>query len=233
MLYTPIMNGQETSSPPITRKGRATRDRIVAAAARLTYDRGVAGTSIEDVQIAANASGSQMYHYFRNKAELVRAVILRQTDTVLGGQESLLSNLDSLEGLYAWRDFIVDHRRALNCTGACPLGSLASELAESDAIARADLAAAFSRWAAAIALGLRRMQSRGDLQADAEPDRLAFALLAAAQGGLLLTQAMRDLVPLEAALDTVIAQVASLMTPARGWQGAAAVSTPGPRKGRT
>jgi hypothetical protein len=46
--------------------------------------------------------------------------------------------------------------------------------------------------------------------ADADPDRLATALLVALQGGLLLTQVRRDTVALEAGLDTVIDHVAAL-----------------------
>jgi TetR/AcrR family transcriptional repressor of nem operon len=200
-----------TGIAPPTRKGRATRERIVDAAAQLTYDRGVAGTSIEDIQAAAHASGSQMYHYFRDKSDLVRAVIAKQTDVVLGVQEPLLARLDSLEGLRAWRDFIVEYRKMTNCASPCPLGSLASELAGSDETAREDLAAAFTRWAGSIADALHLMKHRGELRAEAEPDRLAFALLAAAQGGMLLTTTMRDLRPLECALDTAIDHIASLI----------------------
>jgi TetR/AcrR family transcriptional repressor of nem operon len=207
------MSGHEqVDRQKLTRKGRATRDRIVSAAARLTYVRGVAGTSLDDVQAAAHASGSQVYHYFRDKADLVRAIIAKQADVVLGGQEELFARMDSLEGLRAWRDFIVEYRRSLNCSGACPLGLLASELAESDALAREDLALAFTRWAESIALGLRKMRNRGELGEAADPERLAFALLAAAQGGMLLTQTMRELYPLECALDTVIDSIAALMT---------------------
>ncbi len=48
--------------------------------------------------------------------------------------------------------------------------------------------------------------------ADADPGQLATATLAALQGGMLLTQVRRSTEPLEAALDTVLAHVASLMT---------------------
>lgn len=41
-------------------------------------------------------------------------------------------------------------------------------------------------------------------------DRLALALLAAHQGGLVLTQVRRDPAPLEAALDAMIEHVAEL-----------------------
>ena len=67
----------------ITRKGQATRDRIVAAAAVLVYEHGVAGTSTEDVQAAAGVSASQLYHYFGDKRTLTRAVIDYQTEAIL------------------------------------------------------------------------------------------------------------------------------------------------------
>ena len=44
----------------LTTKGRSTRDRIVAAASELMLQRGVARTTIEDIQQAADISTSQM-----------------------------------------------------------------------------------------------------------------------------------------------------------------------------
>ena len=59
----------------LTRRGRETRERIVAAAAELIFERGVAETTLEDIRAAAGVSGSQVYHYFEDKQALVRAVI--------------------------------------------------------------------------------------------------------------------------------------------------------------
>jgi hypothetical protein len=55
------------------------------------------------------------------------------------------------------------------------------------------------------------MHDRGDLAAGAHPGQAATATLAALQGGPLLTQIRRSTEPLEAALDTVLAHVASLI----------------------
>ena len=46
----------------------------------------------------------------------------------------------------------------------------------------------FDRWEGAIRDGLQAMHKRGDLRRSADPDRLATALLAAVQGGLVLSQ---------------------------------------------
>ena len=200
----------ETSAPPrLTRKGQATRDRIVAAAARLMFQHGVAGTSTDDVQTAAGVNTSQIYHYFGDKRNLVRAVIAFQTEAIMSVQEPLLSRLDTMDALHAWRGAIVELQHVRQFQGGCPIGSLASELNEQDPAAREDLAAGFRRWEVAIQQGLRAMHERGELRPEADPDQLALATLAALQGGLLLTQTRRDTLALEAGLDTVLAHIES------------------------
>ncbi|MEV7602631.1 TetR/AcrR family transcriptional regulator [Kitasatospora sp. NPDC089797] len=201
----------DASAPP-TGKGQETRERIVRAAARLMFERGVAGTSTPAIREAAGVSSSQIYHYFADKQALTRAVIEHQTQAIVGGQEQLLGRLDSLDALRAWRDAVVATQRALHYTGGCPLASLASELVDHEPDARTALAAAFTRWSGAIRDGLRRMVDRGALGPEADPDTLALALLAALQGGLLLGQTQRDSTALEAGLDTVIAHIARQAT---------------------
>jgi TetR/AcrR family transcriptional regulator, transcriptional repressor for nem operon len=191
----------------LTRKGLATRARIVEAAAELMFRHGVAGTSTEDVLAAAHVSNSQLYHYFADKNALVHAVIEHQANEIIDGQRPILDELDSLAAFKQWRDMLVGLQRQRHCEGGCPLGSLSSELAETDEPARTALAASFDRWEAPIRDGLRRMRDRGELPDDTDVDRLALGTLAALQGGLLLTQAKRDVGPLEAALDLAINQI--------------------------
>ena len=202
--------GHQRNSPrPATRRGAATRDRIVEAAAELVFLRGVSGTSLDDVRAATGTSKSQLYHYFRNKADLVGAVIARQTDRVLDAQRPQLEALDSFAALARWRDRIVGLQRAAGCVGGCPIGSLASELAESDEDARQDLVAAFARWEHYLVAGLSVMRERGRLRSNADPQDLATAVMTALQGGLLLTQTSRSTRPLELALDMALAHVRS------------------------
>jgi AcrR family transcriptional regulator len=206
-----VASSEVVTEPKIfTAKGQATRERIVAAAAELMFEGGVAGTSWEDVQKDAGVSASQLYHYFGDKQTLVRAVIAHQTQTLLASQQPLLSHLDSMEALRAWRDLIVEIQRQAECKGGCPLATLAGELAEAHPACRNDLANSFDQWEASIRDGLRAMHERGELRRSVDPDRLATALFAAVQGGLVLTQVHRHTAPLEAALDTMLEHIASL-----------------------
>jgi TetR/AcrR family transcriptional regulator, transcriptional repressor for nem operon len=200
----------------LTRKGAATRARIVEAAARLMFERGVAGTSTEDVRTASGVSNSQLYHYFADKNALVQAVIAHQTEEIPAGQQPLLSSLDSMPALEAWRDLLVDMQRERQCAGGCPLGSLSTELADCNETARVALADGFARWESPIRDGLRRMQARHELPPDADVESLALGILAALQGGLLLTQAMRDVAPLQAGLNLALDHVGMLRATVAG-----------------
>ncbi|MCU1470442.1 MAG: putative TetR-family transcriptional regulator [Glaciihabitans sp.] len=193
-----------------TAKGRATRTRIVEAAAGLMFESGVSGTSIEDVLGKASASASQLYHYFDDKHALVRAVIAFQTDATLDLQRPLLDRLDSVAALQEWCDLHIAIQISRNLRGGCPIGSLASELADADPESRADLADGFARWGAPIRAGLSTMQARGELQSDVSPAALATALMAALQGGLLLAQTQRDIAPLRDALTVMMDYIRSL-----------------------
>lgn len=199
----------------VTERGQQTRARIVEAMADLARTRGVGATTLDDVRAATTTSKSQLFHYFPDgKAGLVRAVAQRETERVLGGQRQLLHELDSIDGLQRWCDAIVAVQREQACAGGCPLGSLASEVAEHDEATRELLAGSFTQWQRLLLEALDRMQRRGALAASTDLGRLALATVASLQGGLLLTQVSRSTEPLEAALAAAIAHIASCGDPA-------------------
>ena len=196
------MVNETSDRPRLTAKGARTRARIVEEAAALIHERGVAGTTLEDVKVAAEVSGSQMYHYFPDKNELVQAVIDYQADTIVKLNRQALG---SPKGVEAWRNMVVTGVRRTQGKGGCPLGSLGGQLAENDPEARALIAAGFDQWAAAISDGLRSLHADGKLPSDIDPDDLATTVLATLQGGLLLAQVQRSTRPFETAVDTLLA----------------------------
>jgi AcrR family transcriptional regulator len=166
--------------------------------------RGATATTVDDVLAAAGVGASQFYHYFGNKQGLIRAVIARQADSTMEWQRPIIDQLDSFEALEEWRDLLVVTQQRRRCQGGCAIGSLASQLAESQPEVRPDLASAFRRWEDPLRRGLQTMLDRGDLRPSANPETLALALLAALEGGMLLAQTHRETTPLEAALDSMI-----------------------------
>ncbi len=192
----------------LTRRGAATRARIAEAAADLVFVHGVAGTRLDDVMLASATSKSQLYHYFADKDALIDEVIMLQTERVLAAQQPHLRRVDSMAGLRRWRDAIIEMNQVRGGVGGCPVGSLASELADRSESARELLTHSFQSWESYLIDGLQAMRDRGDLTAEADPAELAGALMAALQGGLLLAQTTRTTRPLELALDMALEHVA-------------------------
>ena len=196
------MVNDTSDRPRLTAKGARTRARIVAEAAALIHERGVAGTTLDDVKVAAEVSGSQLYHYFPDKDELVQAVIDYHADAIVSRNRQALG---SANGVEVWQKMVITAAKRTKAKGGCALGSLVGQLAESDPEARSLIASGFDQWAAAISDGLRSLHAEGKLPSDVDPDDLAITLLATLEGGLLLAQVQRSTRPFETAINTLLA----------------------------
>ena len=193
-----------------TRKGLATRARIVDVAARLMFERGIANTSIDQVRRTAGVGGSQISHYFRDKRDLTRHVVAaRRSDVVAFHSQPRLGALDSLDALQAWADACVSDIAAVYRVGGCVYGSLAGELIDADDEIHDDLSAGYDQWIELFQAGLTAMRSRGDLRPEADPRHLAVSLVAAHQGGAMLTHATNDPQPLRFAVNAAVEYVRS------------------------
>jgi TetR/AcrR family transcriptional regulator, transcriptional repressor for nem operon len=190
---------------PVTERGRRARASIIDAAASLMYQNGVSVTSLDDVLAAAGSGKSQLYHYFDSKADLVAAVIERQLELVLARQPAL-THIESWDGIDAWVSEILTAHSAPGGPFACPLGTMAAEL-KNDPTFRPLLDDAFRRWEAPLARGLQTIQDRGELVADADPNRLASTVIAALQGGMLLARIRGDIAPLRDTLEGAVEQL--------------------------
>jgi AcrR family transcriptional regulator len=192
---------------PPTQQGRATRERIVQAAAQLIADHGAAATSLDDVIAATQASKSQLYHYFGDKHGLVEAVVEYQSAAVLGFHARTLASVRSWEDLERWAGAMVAALERQHSRGGCPIGTLAAALADTDETLRALLSDAFATWRDAISGALRRLRHTGLLARDADLEKLTTITLSAIQGGLLLAKTTRDSGQLQIALDGAIAHL--------------------------
>jgi AcrR family transcriptional regulator len=193
----------------VTSKGLATRTRIIETAAELVLARGARGTTLDDIRAGTETSKSQLFHYFPGgKSELVSAIARLQSERVLDAQQPFLARLDNWDAWEGWRRSVLDHYGSQAHLG-CPIGALASEMTGSDPTLAGKLAAHLDIWRDYLEAGLHRMRDSGLLRQDADPRTLALSTFAALQGGLLLTQTMRSLEPLEAALTGALAALRS------------------------
>jgi AcrR family transcriptional regulator len=192
----------------MTRRGRASRERIVERAAELFAERGIAATTVDEVLAAAGAGKGQFYHYFRSRDELAAAAVGFRCAQVVAGLTEALGGVSSLGDLeQALAGFMAGFEQA--GLPGCPIGTLATEVAGRNEEARVQAAAGFDAWERLLAEALDRMRQRGELRADAEPAVLATSLLASIEGGMVLSQARGDVASLRVAVEAGLAHVRS------------------------
>jgi len=191
---------------PKTGRGRASRERIVERAAELFAAQGIAATSVDEVLAAAGAGKGQFYHYFRGRDELAAAAVGYRCARVVAGLTRALGEVSSLAGLEQALAGFIDGFEQGGMPG-CPIGTLATEVAGRNEEARLQAAAGFDAWERLLADTLERMRQGGELRADAPPAVLATGLLASIEGGMVLSQARKDMTSLRVAVDAGLAHL--------------------------
>ncbi len=175
-------------------------------AADLFAGRGIAATSVDEVLAAAGAGKGQFYHYFRSRDELAAAAVGYRCAQVVDGLTEALGDVSSLAGLEQALAGFIDGFEQAGMPG-CPIGTLATEVAGRNEDARLQAAAGFDAWERLLADALERMRQRGELRPDAAPAALATGLLASIEGGMVLSQARKDMASLRVAVEAGLAQV--------------------------
>ena len=84
-------------STPRTARGRRRHDQLLDATAELVAARGFHAVGVVDIGAAAGVSGSALYRHFRNKQELLVALIERVVDELLAGAHVAVAGADSPE----------------------------------------------------------------------------------------------------------------------------------------
>ncbi|MEM1182017.1 MAG: TetR/AcrR family transcriptional regulator [Acidobacteriota bacterium] len=178
----------------------STRERIVEAAARLFHEQGYQGTGISTILREAGANPGSLYHFFRTKDDLLRAVLEHYEHllqpVVLGPVESAES--DPIERIFKLLEWYRAGMVETGCRLGCPLGNLALEVSDTHPEVRPGIEVNMVNWRA----GIRRwLDAAGDrLPADCDRDALAFFVLTVMEGGLLQARAASDLAGFDASV---------------------------------
>jgi AcrR family transcriptional regulator len=183
-----------------TKKGAATRRRIVQAAAAEIRERGTNATTLDDVCRRSGTGKSQMFHYFpQGREQLLLAVAEHEAATVFDDQQPYLGELTSRAAWQAWRDVVVERYRDQGLY--CPLGVLIADVGRHSPAARAVTAQLIGQLQECVRAGIEATQAAGEADPAIDADRMAAAVIAAFQGGVAVLIATGSTQHLAAGLD--------------------------------
>ena len=190
----------------------STRDRIIEASTALFMQRGFTGSGLKRIATESGATIGSLYHFFPGGKDELAAETLRASGAAYQALVEAVfdSAPDLVAGVQACFEGAAATLRESDYADACPVATVALEVASSDEQLRAVTADIFESWQRAAT---RRFETAG-----IEPDRarqVATALVAALEGGFLLSRAAKDTAPMNAIGLLMTELVEAELTPRR------------------
>ena len=166
-----------------------TRDRLIGASAELFRRQGYTGTGVKQIVDAAGAPFASMYHFFPDGKEALGAETIRWSGAMYGRLIDLFYEPGTDPAVSTRRFFeaAADTVRDTDYADACPIATVALEVASTSEPMRRATAAVFESWLVAIDAclvdaGLTRTRAR----------HLSVALFSLLEGAFILARATRD-----------------------------------------
>ena len=174
-----------------------TRDRLIASARYLFWERGFAGTSMSDLLAHAEVNSGSFYHFFESKEALLRAVLEGYIHALrpMVVEPAFATTDDPIARIFA---ILAGYRERIlqtECRYGCPLGRLALEIDPENRPAHSLIAQNFQGWITAVRQCLEEAKNR--LPADTELDALATYVLAVMEGGVMISRSYGAIEPFD------------------------------------
>lgn len=166
-----------------------TRDRILFATAELFRRQGYSGTGLKAVVAEAEAPFGSLYHHFPGGKQQLAGEVVRASGAffqalVLAVYDDQPTTAESVRAVFAGA---AETLEATDYVDACPIATVALEVASTDELLRQATAEVFTAWTEALTERLDGDRGR------------ALAILCALEGAFVLSRALRSTEPMHAA----------------------------------
>ncbi|MFK0047593.1 TetR/AcrR family transcriptional regulator [Streptomyces sp. NPDC090741] len=188
-----------------------TRARIQRAATVLFRRHGYSATGLKRIAVEADAPFGSIYHFFPGGKQQLAEDMIRASGTEYG--RMVLALLDSvpdpMESLVRAFAAAADDLAAADYADACPIGTVALEVASSNEVLRTATAEVFEEWVGTATQWFGRWVT--------EPrtaQSLAYSMIMMLEGAFMLSRAARDPEPLRVAGRSMAALLRTAIAPA-------------------
>jgi AcrR family transcriptional regulator len=190
--------------------GTNTKERIVDASAILFRRQGYAATGVKQIVAEAEAPFSSLYHFFPGGKDELAADTIRSSGAMFQALVEAVFDAapDVLTGVRDCFSGAADTLLQTDYADACPIATVALEVASTNELLREATAEVFESW---IASATDRFAAAAIEQDTAR--ELAITLITSLEGAFVLSRAMRSTEPLLTAGTAVAAAVEAALLP--------------------
>lgn len=185
-----------------------TKERIMTASAELFRRNGYTGTGLKQIVTEAKAPFGSLYHFFPGGKEQLGEEVIRHSgmlyaelfDIFITPAEDIVSGIEA-----AFAGAAVTLRET-DYADACPIATIALEVASTSEPLRKATADVFTHW---VKTGTRAFGSHGLSEEKAR--RLAISVITSLEGAFVLSRSLRDTEPIAIAGQAAVATARQLM----------------------
>lgn len=184
-------------------KAEQTRQSIIEKAAVIFNEKGIAGTSIDDVLKASDVAKGCLYGHFESKEELAYASVDYMLGKIKARREKVLGqHTTSIEKINAYLDV---QRNPLNTLlqGGCPVVNLSVESDDTNPVIKKKLKALYESGFNTFTKVLQDGIDAGELSDKLNAAEFATKMYAAVQGGILISRIMNTAKPMHAVIQSL------------------------------
>ena len=182
-------------------KGQATRESLVQAAARLARIKGFDRTSVQEVMAEAGAGKGSFYHHFESKDALGLAVLERERASFMEMLDACFNEEKGADALECFFQSSLEAHSGKGLTGGCLWGNTALEMSDTNPAYVGPVNEVFREWTGKLQQMIREAQAGGRIREDLPDSDLALLVVAAIEGGIMMSRLRKDEAPMRSCLD--------------------------------
>ncbi len=179
------------------RTKKTTREKLVEVAMELFAAQGYHATGLKQVLDRSEVNAGSLYYFFRTKEDLLLAVLDQYAELLHPiVMAPAWENVDDpIDRIFAVLGRYREWMQSAGCTGGCPIGNLALEVADARPAVREKIALNFTSWCKAIEACLDEAADR--LPPELDRAALSRFVLTVMEGSIMQARAHKDLGPFD------------------------------------
>ncbi|WP_460557696.1 TetR/AcrR family transcriptional regulator [Hymenobacter daeguensis] len=189
------------------RKAERTKQSIIEQAAPLFNQKGIAGTTIDDVLQAAKVAKGCLYSHFENKDDLSAQTADFLLAKIQGRIQQAMSRATTAKGrIFAYLDYC-QNPLDTPVVGGCPIFNLAVEADDNHPLVKQKVAAVLQAAQAGFAAILQQGIAQGEFAPHLNAQDFAFKMFAAVEGATVICRVLGSSQPMYQLVKTLKAEL--------------------------
>ena len=194
-------------------KSERTKMFIVERTAPVFNEKGYAGTSLSDLEIATGLSKGSIYGNFENKDEVALAAFDYNFDLVTSYlKNKILSKDNSIERLLVYPKVYRDFLKIPFLKPGCPILNTSTEADDTHPKLRERAANALLFWKTSLENQIKRGIQLGEIKAETDPTEVAVILISLIEGAIMQAKVTGKSTELRMAMNFLEKLIAELKT---------------------